>query len=97
MTMGTAQRIAIYQDRCHQMVAPAGKRLAGPGTLSKAKKRNKDLRQHCTKPPYREGAKAMGTLGRREKKLWARQQAHAAMLNANKDSTGYRKPGSMTK
>lgn len=74
MTAGLAQRIAMYQDRCHNMVAPPGKRLAGPGTLSKAKRRNKDLKQHCTKQPYRDShGKAFGVLGRKEKALWARQ------------------------
>lgn len=50
MTAGAAQRIAMYQDRCHRMVAPKGMRLAGPGTLSKARKKNKDLKVRCTKP-----------------------------------------------
>jgi hypothetical protein len=47
---GQAHRIALYQDRCQQMVAPKGMRLAGPGSLQKARQHDKTLKVRCTKP-----------------------------------------------
>lgn len=89
--MGRAQGIAMYQARCADMVAPKGQRIAGPGSLSKGQK------VRCTKPVDRVNGHASRTLARREEKLQARLRDYMSTINTNKDATGYRKPGSMTK
>jgi hypothetical protein len=52
---GRAHIISDFQNKCAAMVAPRGMRLAGPGTLSKMRKRDKTLKVRCTKPRREKG------------------------------------------
>ncbi len=91
---GLAQRIAEYQDRCQNMVAPAG-------TNRKALPKKRDGKGRCTQRPFRDsnGNAPSKCLRKREARLKARRQAQAAVMNQHNPPPegAYRKPGSMTR
>lgn len=89
---GAVQRIAMYQDRCQNMVA-------GKGVNHKTMPKKRDGKGACTKRSYRDasGIAESKCLRKREQRLKARRQAQAAVMNQNNPPPegAYRKPGSM--
>lgn len=80
---GQAHRIALYQDRCHNMVAK-------PGTNLKTMPKRRSGKGSCTKPAHNP---LRGSLRKRLARLHDRQHGMMGVVN----EPGYRRPGSMTK